>query len=98
MSQFNSAVRNNLFEVDIALRALHAGQFTIIGIGFNVGKTVTIQQVPGPYTGKGTLADEAEMGQVIVTGYVFDSTTIKCYWVSIHAVRGNIKFAFKVDR
>lgn len=38
-----------------------SGKFTIVDAAITAAKKVLIWQAPGPYTGKGTLADEAEM-------------------------------------
>jgi D-alanine-D-alanine ligase-like ATP-grasp enzyme len=51
-------------------------------------------QAAGPYTGKGTLADEAEMDMVSVKAYVADATTIQCFWQAPQAVIGNFKFNY----
>jgi len=37
------------------------GRFTVVDASVNPTSNIIIQQAPGPYTGKGTLADEAEM-------------------------------------
>jgi len=76
--------------------ARRSGTFTIAGTGLTVGKPVFIQQASGPYTGKGTLADEAEMDQVTVTGKVVSPTLIRCFWQSRWRVRGNFKFDYVV--
>jgi len=86
-------------EVSLATapRARRGGRFDIAGSGMTVGKPVLIGQANGPYTGKGTLEDEAEMDQVTVTGKVFSATVIRCYWESNHQVRGNFKFDYAVS-
>jgi hypothetical protein len=72
------------------------GKFTIAGSGMTIGKPVIIQQAVGPYTGKGTLADEAEMDQVAVTASVTSATVITAYWSSARRVRGNFKFNYAI--
>jgi len=42
------------------------GKFTIADARIGTGSFVMVWQAPGPYTGKGTLADEAEMCQVLI--------------------------------
>lgn len=71
-----------------------SGKFTITGVGLTVSKPVFIQQANGPYTGKGTLADEAEMDGLIVKGKVTSATNIDCYWNSATFVIGNFKFDY----
>lgn len=74
--------------------AFRSGRFTIAGVGLTVGKPVFVQQASGPYTGKGTLANEAEMDLLIVTGKVISTTLIECFWNSTTFVRGNFKFDY----
>lgn len=76
--------------------ARRSGSFDITSSGLTSSKPVMIMQAVGPYTGKGTLADEAEMDQLLVTGYVTNTTTIRAYWTSNYDVRGNIKFNYIV--
>jgi hypothetical protein len=73
------------------------GSFQITGLsGLTVDQPVYIQQANGPYTGKGTRQDEAEMDQLTVTAKVLSATAIQCYWESNHRVRGNFKFSYFV--
>lgn len=74
-----------------------SGHVQITGLaGLTAGKPVLVQQAAGPYTGKGTRADEAEMDMLIVTGKVLNATTIDLYWRTRYAVRGNFKFDYAV--
>jgi hypothetical protein len=82
-------------EVDLG-DAKTGGKFTIAGSGMTVGKPVMIQQAVGPYTGKGTRADEAEMDQVTVTASVTAANTITAYWASPRRVKGNFKFNYAI--
>jgi hypothetical protein len=80
-------------EVDLGSSPRRNGRFTITGLsGLTTGKPVSIQQAVGPYTGKGTRADEAEMDQVQATASVTAADAITAYWSSANRVRGNIKF------
>lgn len=86
-------------EVEVTLCTVpqYSGHFDITGlVGATVGKNVMIQQSAGPYTGKGTLADEAEMDQVQVTASVTSPTTIRAYWIATGAVIGNFKFTYMI--
>jgi len=81
-----------------APRARRSGSFQITGLsGLTVDKPVSIQQSSGPYTGKGTRTDEAEMDQVLVTGKVLSASVIQCYYRSHRRVRGNFKFDYVVS-
>jgi hypothetical protein len=73
-----------------------SGEFTITGTGFAVGRPVLITQAMGPYTGKGTLADEAA-DQCTATAVVINSTTIKCIWAAVRSpLKGNVKFNYTI--
>lgn len=85
-----------IVEVNLGTQPIFSGTFDITVTGLTIGRTIIIDQACGPYTGKGTLADEAEMDTVIVTGYIFSSTIIRCYWNSPTLVGGNIKFSYQV--
>ena len=84
-------------EKDLGSAPVTSGSFQITGLsGLTAGRHVLIRQALGPYTGKGTLADEYEMDTVQVAGKVTDATTIQCYWTTDSKVRGNFKFAYAV--
>lgn len=92
------ALTTALNSVEINLGSVkRSGKFTITSSGLTPGKSVMIQQAMGPYTGKGTLADEAEMDMIIATGVVTNSTTITCHWSSHNRVKGNIKFNYIIN-
>ena len=71
-----------------------AGRFTIAGAGLTVGKPVHILQAVGPYTGKGTRADEAEMDGLTVSASITAATVITAYWRSATRVARNFKFTY----
>lgn len=74
-----------------------SGHLQITGLaGLTAGKPVLVQQAAGPYTGKGTRTDEAEMDMLTVAGVVLNATTIDLYWQSKYQVRGNFKFNYAV--
>jgi hypothetical protein len=84
-------------EVTIGTIPRKAGRFTIAGAGLTVGKPVLIQQASGPYTGKGSRADEAEADLVMVTGKVISATLIECFWNAVSVIKGNVKFDYAVS-
>jgi lysophospholipase L1-like esterase len=87
----------NLVEVDLGASPATAGKFLISGLtGLTAGSRVRIEQAVGPYTGKGTLADEYEMDAVRASGTVSSATDITALWNSAGAVRGNFKFLYDV--
>lgn len=94
-----SALPNPTFttvEVDLG-SAKRSGKFTITDSGLTVGKQVMIYQATGPYTGKGTLADESQMDSIIAQGVVTTTTNIDVYWNSQTLVRGNFKFNYLIS-
>lgn len=84
-------------EVDLGSTPATSGSFQITGLsGLVTDHHVLIRQAVGPYTGKGTLADEFEMDVVNVAGKVASASSIQCYWSTDSIVRGNFKFAYAV--
>ncbi len=72
-----------------------SGQFTITDANISPASLVMVTQAGGPYTGKGTLADEAEMDQVQCAPSPSNgSATV--YWGSQYKVVGNFKFNYMV--
>ncbi len=84
-------------EVNLGSTARTSGSFVISGLsGLTTGDPVLVRQAVGPYTGKGTRADEFELDSVSVAGKVASASTIQCYWRSDAWVRGNFKFLYVV--
>lgn len=81
-------------EVDLGSVPRRSGSFSISTTGLTANKPVFVMQGNGPYTGKGTLADEAEMDGLIVSGRATSTTNIDCYWKSSTMVKGNFKFNY----
>jgi hypothetical protein len=74
-----------------------SGRFTVTGLsGLTIGKPVNMFQAAGPYTGKGTRADEAEMDGIIVKAVVTAVDTITAYWNAATRVKGNVKFNYLI--
>lgn len=86
----------SLIEVNLGGVPQRNGRFTITGAGLTTGKPVQVFQAPGPYTGKGTRADEAEMDTVTVAASVTNATTITAYWSCRGKIKGNIKFNYLI--
>ena len=84
-------------EKDLGSIPRRSGKFTITGSGMTTGKPVLVTQASGPYTGKGTLADEAEADTVNVKAKVISSTVIECFWSSNTFVKGNFKFDYFIS-
>lgn len=85
----------NQFEVNIGPPFFKAGRFKVTVPGpMQVNSPIRISQGAGPYTGKGSRADEAEMDSVNITAYASDPTTLQCYWNASGPIAGNFKFVY----
>jgi hypothetical protein len=67
-------------EVDLGSTATWRGRFTITDAAIGVTTKVHVWQAPGPYTGKGTRADEAEMQPVKITAVEPAAGSATVYW------------------
>jgi len=97
-------------EVNLGASMGWRGRFVINDVAITAGKAVLCWQAPGPYTGKGTRTDEAEMQPVSVIAVVSAAGSAIVSWqtppmitrptgtasVRIGNVRGNIKFVYLV--
>lgn len=83
-------------EISLGSVARRSGRFTIAGSGMTPAAPVLCIQLVGPYTGKGTRSDEAEMDSVTVAARVLDANTIEGYWRASGRVRGNVRFGYAV--
>ena len=87
----------NLVEVDLGTVGFRSGKFVVGGLsGLVTGSRVRIEQALGPYSGKGTLADEYEMDALMASGTVTSPSEITAYWNSAGCVLGNFKFLYDV--
>lgn len=84
-------------EVDLGNTPRKSGKFNITSSGLTIGKAVLISQANGPYTGKGTRSDEAEMDGLVVSGKVTSTTNVECFWRSATKVKSNFKFNYQVS-
>lgn len=85
MSQFATG----FIDIDLGATPRTSGTFTF---GLPVRGRVFVSQAAGPYRGKGTLADEAEMDAITVAASAENSRTVRCYWKSTSAVVGFFRF------
>lgn len=70
----------DVVEVNLGSTPVFAGRFTITHPDITVGRFVQCWQAPGPYTGKGARADEAEMQPVQVVAVAPASGSATVYW------------------
>jgi hypothetical protein len=67
-------------EVNLAATATWRGSFTITDAAITGTSKVLVWQAPGPYTGKGTRADEAEMQPVSIIAANPGAGSASVYW------------------
>lgn len=67
-------------EVDLGSTPKWSGSFTITSASIGATSKVLAWQAPGPYTGKGTRADEAQMQPVNVIAVVPAAGSARVYW------------------
>lgn len=73
-------------EKDLGSSPTWQGRFVITDAAISSSSKVVVTQAPGPYTGKGTLADEAEMDQIVcVATPATGSASI--YWRVLGGIR-----------
>lgn len=78
--------------------ARRSGTFDITGLsGLTADKQVTVLQTADIIASKGNARDEAEMDHISATGYVVNTTTIRCYWQAPSVVVGTYAFAYLVS-
>jgi len=85
------------YEADLGDTAAMAGTFTLTDADIEATSKVLIFQAVGPYTGKGTLADEAQVDQVLAFAEPGDGEAT-VYWRALGGarVKGNMKFLYSV--
>lgn len=69
-------------EVDFGSTAITRGRFTITDAGISATSKLMVWQAPGPYTNKGTRADEAEMTPIHIISSVPASGSAVVNWES----------------
>lgn len=83
-------------EVNVSNIAVSSGEFSITTAGgLTIGETYEVKQIAGPYTGKGTLADEC-LDMVTCIAVATTTTILTVYWSSKSPIIGNIKFKYKI--
>jgi len=84
-------------EVDLGSQAVWRGTFQITDAAITPETAVVVLQGAGPYTNKGTLADEAEMDNVWCVASAGDGVAT-VYWRALedHMVLGKFRFVYGV--
>jgi hypothetical protein len=67
-------------EVNVSATPVFRGRFTLIDAAIGATSKVLMWQAPGPYTGKGTRADEAELAPVKITTINPTAGSAEVYW------------------
>lgn len=74
-----------------------SGTFDITGLsGLTIDKNVMVMQTNQAIVSKGNARDEPEMDNIKVTGYVLNSTTVRCFWNAAGIVVGTYAFAYLI--
>lgn len=85
------------YEADLGDEPALEGSFTLTDAAIEATSVVVVTQAPGPYTGKGTLADEAQMDPLWCVAWA-DTGAAVVYWSTLgHGpVSGNVRFLYTV--
>lgn len=83
-------------EVNVGSSPRKSGNFTLADSRIASTSKLLVTLAPGPYTGKGTLPDEAEMYAGIGFAASPGSGAATVYWSAPHRVRGNIKINYVI--
>lgn len=87
----------SVHEADLGTEPVREGVFTITDEDILADSRVVIVQGVGPYTGKGTLADEATMDQLMCVAEAGSGTaTVYFRVMDGRRVKGNVKFLYTV--
>lgn len=73
-------------EVNLGTSAVWSGKFTITDAAISATSKIICWQAPGPYTGKGTRADEAEIAPVTVISVEPGSGSAVVKWRSVQGL------------
>lgn len=84
-------------DVDVLLcsTARRSGNFVITDTSVSNGDRIDIVQLPGPYYGKGTRADEFELMGPINFVAVAENGQIRVYWTSSYFQKGYCRVSYK---
>lgn len=83
-------------EVNLSSPARLSGRFTLTDALVTPTSKLIITLAPGPYTGKGTRADEAEMYAGIGFAATPAAGSATVYWSAPHRMRGNVKVNYLI--
>lgn len=86
----------NQAEVDLGSPPRLSGRFTVTDARISASSTMLVTLAPGPYAGKGTRADEAEMYAGMGFAAAPGTGNATVYWSSPHRVRGHIKVNYLI--
>jgi len=85
-------------EINLGTIAVHSGKFTLTDTAIKSTSKLLVQLAPGPYTGKGTRADEAQMYAGITFAASPGSGQATVYWSAPRggAAKRNIKVNYQI--
>lgn len=82
--------------VNLGSSPRRAGKFTVAG-SFTSGKVALANLSHGPWTGKGTRSDEAEMDDITFSCKTTDTVTLTCHWTSSTFVKSYVAIDYIVS-
>ncbi len=88
-SQLGAAI--SVSQIDLGVNPVRSGRAVLTDAALLATDGLIVTLAPGPYPGKGTLADEAEMSGPITFSAVCSAGSALLYWSSAFAQRGNVK-------
>jgi hypothetical protein len=85
-------------EINLGTAAVHSGKFTLTDAAIKPTSKLFVQLAPGPYTGKGTRADEAQMYAGIIFTASPGNGLATVYWSAPRggAAKRNIKVNYQI--
>ena len=85
-------------EINLGTVAQHSGKFTLTDAAIKPTSKLLVQLAPGPYTGKGTRADEAQMYPGITFAASPGAGQATVYWSAPRggAAKRNIKVNYQI--
>ena len=92
----SSSGSRTVLDLDFGSTPRTSGKVSAILEGATVGDTIIASLLAGPYTGKGTNADELEMDAITVAAHVETAGAVSIYFTSATKVKGH--FSVEVQR
>lgn len=93
-SQLGGAAAIAVGEINLGSTPARSGRATLTDAAFVATDDLIVTLAPGPYTGKGLRADEAELTGLITFSAVAGVGSATVYWSAAFFQRGNVKVTY----